>query len=190
MRAAANQLAESGERVHETVYDFQWEGLSRNAADTRADRELTQDRTVAADLHALADAYENGKNTMQPMIDGLNNKAQGLEADHFAVSEDWVVTDTYDYAAAKKLAKLMGLPGKLGMDGSAVWGAWQEGRIDEIRDYCETDVVNTFLVYLRFQRMRGVLTAKAFEAELQTVRSALEGLKQPHWQAFLAAWEA
>lgn len=109
LRAAANQLAESGERVHETVYDFDWEGLSRNAADTRADRELMQDRTVAADLHALADAYENGKNTMQPMIDGLNNKAQGLEADHFAVSEDWVVTDTYDYAAAKKLAKLMGL---------------------------------------------------------------------------------
>ena len=87
------------------------------------------------------------------------------------------------------LAKLMGLPGKLGMDGSAVWGAWQEGRIDEIRDYCETDVVNTFLVYLRFQRMRGVLTAKAFDAEMQAVRSALEGLKLPHWQAFLAAWE-
>ena len=88
------------------------------------------------------------------------------------------------------LAKLMGLPGKLGMDGSAVWGAWQEGRIDEIRDYCETDVVNTFLVYLRFQRLRGVLTAKAFDAETKVVREALESLKQPHWQAFLSAWEA
>jgi predicted PolB exonuclease-like 3'-5' exonuclease len=87
------------------------------------------------------------------------------------------------------LAKLMGLPGKLGMDGSAVWGAWQDGRIDEIRDYCETDVVNAFLVYLRFQLMRGALTAKAFDAEMQAVRSALEGLKLPHWQAFLAAWE-
>ncbi len=87
------------------------------------------------------------------------------------------------------LAKLMGLPGKLGMDGSAVWGAWQEGRIDEIRDYCETDVVNTFLVYLRFQRMRGALTAKAFDAEVKAVREALEGMRQPHWQAFLAAWD-
>ncbi len=91
-------------------------------------------------------------------------------------------------APLDELAKLMGLPGKLGMDGGAVWAAWQDGRIDEIRDYCETDVVNTFLVYLHFQRMRGVLTAKAFEAEMQAVRSALEGLKQPHWQAFLAAW--
>ena len=87
------------------------------------------------------------------------------------------------------LAKLMGLPGKLGMDGSAVWGAWQEGRIDEIRDYCETDVVNTFLVYLRFQQMRGVLTAKAHAAELAVVRDELEKLKQPHWHAFLAAWD-
>jgi hypothetical protein len=86
------------------------------------------------------------------------------------------------------LAKLMGLPGKLGMDGSAVWGAWQEGRIDEIRDYCETDVVNTFLVYLRFQQMRGALTAKAHAAELAVVRGELEKLKQPHWQAFLEAW--
>jgi predicted PolB exonuclease-like 3'-5' exonuclease len=92
-------------------------------------------------------------------------------------------------APLDELARLIGLPGKLGMDGSAVWGAWQEGRIDEVRDYCETDVANTFLVYLRFQLMRGVLTTKDFEAEVQAVRSALEGLKQPHWQVFLAAWE-
>ena len=92
-------------------------------------------------------------------------------------------------APLDELAKLMGLPGKLGMDGGAVWGAYQAGKIDEIRDYCETDVVNTFLVYLRFQRLRGALTAKAFDAETKVVREALEGLKQPHWQAFLAAWE-
>jgi predicted PolB exonuclease-like 3'-5' exonuclease len=92
-------------------------------------------------------------------------------------------------APLDELAKLMGLPGKLGMDGGAVWGAYQAGKIDEIRDYCETDVVNTFLVCLRFQRLRGALTAKAFDAEVAAVRASLEGLKQPHWQAFLAAWE-
>jgi predicted PolB exonuclease-like 3'-5' exonuclease len=93
-------------------------------------------------------------------------------------------------APLDELTRLMGLPGKLGMDGAAVWTAWQEGRFDEIRDYCETDVVNTYLVFLRFQRMRGALTAKAFEAEVQAVRDALEGMKRPHWQAFLAAWDA
>jgi hypothetical protein len=102
LREAAATLAGSGQRVHTTVHDFDWDGQTRDAAAARADRELTQDRIVAADLDALADAYENGKNTMQPMIDGLRTKAQGLEGNHFAVSQDWVVTDTYDYAAAKK----------------------------------------------------------------------------------------
>jgi len=87
------------------------------------------------------------------------------------------------------LAKLMGFPGKLGMDGSAVWSAWQAGRSDEIRDYCETDVVNTLLVYLRFKLMRGELSREEYAREVATVRTSLQALKQPHWQAFLAAWE-
>ncbi len=86
------------------------------------------------------------------------------------------------------LAKLMGYPGKLGMDGSAVWHAWQDGRIAEIRDYCETDVVNTYLVYLRFERMRGHLDASAWAAEVQVVRDALARIDAPHWKQFLEAW--
>lgn len=91
-------------------------------------------------------------------------------------------------APLDELAKLMGYPGKLGMDGSAVWQAWQEGRIAEIRDYCETDVVNTYLVYLRFQRLRGHLDAAAWAAEVQVVRDALGRLQAPQWKAFLDAW--
>ena len=53
------------------------------------------------------------------------------------------------------LAKLFGFPGKLGMDGGKVWEAWQGGQIADIRDYCETDVINTYLVYNRFRRLRG-----------------------------------
>jgi hypothetical protein len=86
------------------------------------------------------------------------------------------------------LAKLMGLPGKLGMDGSAVWQAWCDGRIDEIRDYCETDVVNTYLVYLRFQQMRGVVNAGQRVAEETFVREQLAATGHPHWQEFIAAW--
>ena len=87
-----------------------------------------------------------------------------------------------------EFAKLCGFPGKLGMDGSAVWGAWQAGQIAEIRDYCETDVVNTFLVFLRFQLMRGILTATEYAAELDVVRTSLQQTAQPHWEEFLAAW--
>jgi 3'-5' exonuclease len=91
-------------------------------------------------------------------------------------------------APLDELAKLMGLPGKLGMDGSAVWGAWLDGQIDAIRDYCETDVVNTYLVYARFQQMRGQLTAKAHAEEMAFVRAHLAANSAAHWQEFVAAW--
>jgi 3'-5' exonuclease len=93
-------------------------------------------------------------------------------------------------APLDELAKLTGFPGKLGMDGGQVWSAFQEGRVAEIRDYCETDVLNTFLVFLRFRLMRGDLTADGYAAEIAFVRDALAALPQPHWTAFLDAWSA
>ena len=86
------------------------------------------------------------------------------------------------------LAKLMGFPGKLGMDGSAVWKGYCEGRIGEIRDYCETDVVNTYLVFLRFQLMRGVFDRAHYDAEVAFVRESIGRLEAEHWQRFLGAW--
>ncbi len=91
-------------------------------------------------------------------------------------------------APLDELAKLFGFPGKLGMDGGKVWSAWQDGQIAEIRDYCETDVVNTFLVYNRFRRMRGELTAEEEVAEVEFVKAQLARIGAPHWQEFLAAW--
>ena len=91
-------------------------------------------------------------------------------------------------ARLDEMAKLMGFPGKLGMDGSAVWQAWLEGRIAEIRDYCETDVVNTYLVYLGFQRMRGEIDGAGFTRECELVRETLGRADAEHWRAYLAAW--
>ena len=91
-------------------------------------------------------------------------------------------------APLDELAKLMGFPGKLGMDGSAVWQAWLDGRAADIRDYCETDVVNTYLVYMGFQRMRGIVEQHEFDAEISTVRSSLAAIDAPHWRQYLAAW--
>ena len=86
------------------------------------------------------------------------------------------------------LAKLFGFPGKLGMDGGKVWEAWQAGQIADIRDYCETDVINTYLVYNRFRRLRGELTAEEEVAEGEFVKVQLAKIGAPHWQEFLAAW--
>jgi hypothetical protein len=86
------------------------------------------------------------------------------------------------------LAKLIGFPGKLGMDGSKVWEAYQQGKLAEIRNYCETDVVNTYLVFARFQLMRGQFSKARYDKECELVRNSLSKLDEPHWAEYLAAW--
>jgi predicted PolB exonuclease-like 3'-5' exonuclease len=88
------------------------------------------------------------------------------------------------------LAKLCGFPGKLGMDGSKVWEAWNNGQADAVRAYCETDVVNTWLVYCRFRFLRGELDATAYQAEVDLVRDTLAASDAAHWKEYLAAWDA
>jgi 3'-5' exonuclease len=93
-------------------------------------------------------------------------------------------------APLDEIAKLCGFPGKLGMDGSKVWDAFQSGEIVAIRNYCETDVVNTYLVFLRFQLMRGVFTPAQYQTECDLVRSQLGKVDAAHWREFLAAWHS
>jgi predicted PolB exonuclease-like 3'-5' exonuclease len=58
----------------------------------------------------------------------------------------------------------MGLPGKpKGFDGSEVERYFREGKIEEIADYCETDVVGTYQVWLRYELFRGTLSRDAFK---------------------------
>ncbi len=91
-------------------------------------------------------------------------------------------------APLDQLARLLGFPGKLGMDGSQVWGAFQAGRIAEVRSYCETDALNTWLVFLRFQALRGALDRDAYAREIALARATIEALDEPHWREFLARW--
>jgi predicted PolB exonuclease-like 3'-5' exonuclease len=59
----------------------------------------------------------------------------------------------------------MGLPGKpKGFDGGEVERCFHEGKIKEIADYCETDVINTYQVWPRYELFRGALSQDAFDA--------------------------
>lgn len=91
-------------------------------------------------------------------------------------------------ASLDDIAVMLGFPGKLGMSGDKVWDAWRAGNIDGIRAYCETDVINTYLVYLRFELMRGRMSAADLERECERVRQSLTESGAPHLMEFLAAW--
>ena len=94
------------------------------------------------------------------------------------------------YAGLDVMARLCGFPGKLGMDGSEVHAAVRAGKIEDVRRYCETDVMNTYLVYLRFRLMRGELSAGEYAKEVSIAREKIAAAGAPHWQEFIAAWDA
>jgi len=101
-----------------------------------------------------------------------------------------------DFGAASRGLKLhevcavLGFPGKFGVDGSQVAPLFDEGRVIEIRDYCETDVLNTYLVYLRYQLTRGRLTKDGYNRAVADVIALINAEREarPHLGAFLDAW--
>jgi hypothetical protein len=92
-------------------------------------------------------------------------------------------------APLDEVARLAGLPGKIGGEGAAVWEMYRRGEIGAIRDYCEADCANTYLLYLRFERMRGALTETHYARECALLRGWLEAHgTAAHWREFLARW--
>jgi predicted PolB exonuclease-like 3'-5' exonuclease len=91
-------------------------------------------------------------------------------------------------ASLQDIASLLGFPGKLGMHGADVWTAYLAGGLPRIRDYCETDVLNTYLIYLRFELVRGHLDANEHARELARVRKFLAESSATHLKEFSAAW--
>jgi predicted PolB exonuclease-like 3'-5' exonuclease len=102
------------------------------------------------------------------------------------------VLSGYQMRASAKLdevASMLGFPGKMGMSGAKVWDAFLAGEIEGIRHYCETDVLNTYLVYLRFELIRGRLTGTAYQQELELLRSTLDADGRDHIVEFLDNWQ-
>lgn len=93
-------------------------------------------------------------------------------------------------ASLASMATLLGLPGKLGFDGSQVWEAFQAGNLVGIRRYCETDVLNTWLIWLRFAQLRAALSREQHAEEVTRVKNYLRASPEPHFAQFLRAWEA
>jgi predicted PolB exonuclease-like 3'-5' exonuclease len=77
------------------------------------------------------------------------------------------VLSSFNFGAKVKLdelSRIMGLPGKPdGIDGSQVETYFNAGRIQEIADYCKSDVINTYRLWLRHELFRGRLDQSQFE---------------------------
>ena len=91
-------------------------------------------------------------------------------------------------APLEEICQLLGLPGIIGVSGSDVWGHYNACQIYDIRNYCEANVLNTYLIYLRFQYIRGRLTKDSYGLEVDKVRLRLTEDGRPHLIRFLSKW--
>jgi predicted PolB exonuclease-like 3'-5' exonuclease len=92
------------------------------------------------------------------------------------------------FAPLDDIASMLGFPGKMGMSGAHVWSQYLAGNLKGIRDYCETDVLNTYGVYLRFEQMRGTLTPSEYEQSIEQLKKYLSEEKtKSHLQDFLSS---
>ncbi len=67
------------------------------------------------------------------------------------------------------MARLCGFPGKPGMDGLTVYPAYVEGKPEDIRRCCETDVMHMYLLSCGVQKMRGGLPEQEYERDTSHV---------------------
>lgn len=82
------------------------------------------------------------------------------------------------FAPLDEIATMLGFPGKMGMRGDKVFEAYQQGEIKAIRDYCETDVLNTYCVYLRFEQMRGSINPSEYQQQIDRLKNYLSSQQE------------
>jgi hypothetical protein len=117
---------------------------------------------------------------------------------NYKYSLDWhcdLIDAFSDFGSSAKvkmneLCAVFNLPGKLGIDGSMVSEYFDNKRLQEIRNYCETDVINTYLLYLYYQHHTGNLSNENFLQAQQDLGNYLgsEGDKREHLAEFLKEW--
>ena len=71
-------------------------------------------------------------------------------------------------------ARLIGLPGKYTIAGEDVEYLFRQGRQKEINQYCMTDVLQTYLLFLRVELLRGRLDSAAYQAAVAAARQDLK----------------
>ena len=76
-----------------------------------------------------------------------------------------------------------------GLSGGDVSEKYSKGQISDIRDYCETDVLNTWLVYLKFELMRGNIDKIEYEEEINITLEFLKTVNASHFDEFQKALE-
>ena len=112
-------------------------------------------------------------------------------------SQEWhcdLLEQLSDYGASARIkmhevCAVLGIPGKFGVSGDKVSDLYDSGEINKIQDYCETDVLNTYLIYLRHMHHQGVLTKSSLDSCVYDLLNVIEKQSnKTHFLEFAKAW--
>lgn len=118
-----------------------------------------------------------------------NNYTNRYHTRHIDLMDVLAAYQPRAYIKLEELALINNFPGKMGMDGSKVFDCYQNNELDAISNYCETDVLNTYLVYLKFELIRGKLNNSEYQQEIDTIKKYLIDSNLEHFAEFLDNWE-
>ena len=116
---------------------------------------------------------------------------QGTPQDHHDVFE-LLSSGGAASAPLDLYAKLVGLPGKENVAGKDVSALYAQGSLDRIAGYCMSDVVQTWLLYLRYRLLEGTLSPGGYALSVAACREDLPALfaerLEPAARTFLAGF--
>jgi len=65
------------------------------------------------------------------------------------------------------LCQMAGIPGKFDVSGSQVLDLYYQGERERIKEYCESDAINTYLLFLKYELLKGELDRKRYRELLE-----------------------
>lgn len=130
-------------------------------------------------------------------IEKLYNEGDRWNSYSNRYSTDWhcdLLETLSDFGASARckmneICSILGIPGKIGVDGSKVTALFDEGRLEEIDNYCETDVINTYLIYLSYALLRGLINHSGYLTMKRNLIAHMEEKNLPHFNEFLTEWK-
>ena len=130
-------------------------------------------------------------------LEGLFKSGDKWNSYNQRYSSDWhcdLLEVLSDFGASSRIkmnevCTILGLPGKIGVDGSQVAGLYDENKLNIIDDYCETDILNTYLIYLNYAHLTGIINREIFnDCNLELIEF-LKNAEKDNFFEFLNAWE-
>lgn len=162
--------------------------LGEGASDPEDEGALLEDFSSFVGQHRPALVTYNGRTFDMPVL--------ALRSLHWAVAMRWYYRDPAvrhrytdrghidlcdwltDHGATRSssldaMARLIGLPGKIGIDGSQIEGMFRAGLLSRIQEYCLSDVAQTALLFLRFRLLQGALDRTRYRAAAEALVAQL-----------------